>query len=57
MAKILTSLSAVGALFLLYGLVVLDLGATICGLSVTILAKTWFVDRMVWLYRDVDENG
>ena len=52
MAKILTTLAAVGVVILLYGLVVLDPWATACGLSIAILAKIWFVDRMVWLYDD-----
>lgn len=56
MANILTSISAVGALILIYGLIVLDPWATIAGLAVTILAKTWFVDRMVWLCDDVDRH-
>ena len=55
MAKILTTLSAVGGIVLLYGLAVQDGWATICGLSITILAKTWFVDRMVWLHDDVNK--
>ncbi|MGI9507024.1 MAG: DUF6653 family protein [Geminicoccaceae bacterium] len=57
MAKILTTLSAVGGLILLYGLAVLDGWATISGLSITILAKTWFVDRMVWLHDDVNKRA
>lgn len=56
MARILTAISAVGVLILLYGLVALNAWAAVCGLSVTILAKTWFVDRMVWLYEDVDRE-
>lgn len=57
MAKVLTALSALGGVPLLYGLIVLDVGATACGLSVMILTKTWFVDRMVWLYDDVKKTA
>ena len=54
-AWILTAGSAVGAMILVYGLVVLNGWATICGLFVTIVPKLWFVDRMVWLYADMKD--
>ena len=53
MALLLGALSAPGAVILIYGLAVLDVWATICGLVATVLPKVWFVDRMVWLYRDM----
>ncbi|MEM7042093.1 MAG: DUF6653 family protein [Pseudomonadota bacterium] len=53
MAKWLTALSGVGAAIMIYGLVVFDVWATIGGLLVTMIGKTWFVDRMVWLYDDM----
>lgn len=53
MAKILTALAAFGSLILLYGLIVLDVWPTVFGLCLTIVAKVWFVDRMVWLYEDI----
>lgn len=57
MVKILTALSALGGVPWLYGLVVLDVWATVFGLCVMILTKTWFVDRMVWLYDDVKKTA
>lgn len=54
MAITLTWLSAAGVPILVYGLAVLDVSATVCGLVTTILPKLWFCDRMVWLY---DEMG
>ena len=56
MGKILTALAALGGAVLLYGLVFLNAWATVCGLSTTIIAKTWFVDRMVWLHDDVNKR-
>ena len=53
MALLLGALSAPGVIILIYGLAVLDVWATICGLVATVLPKVWFVDRMVWLYRDM----
>lgn len=52
MANLLTAASAVGAVILIYGLVVLDFWAVICGLFMSIGPKVWFVDRMVWIYED-----
>ena len=53
MAKVLTLLSAIGGIILIYGLFVLDNWATLCGLFLAMIAKAWFVDRMVWLFNDV----
>ena len=51
--RILTLVSALGMVPLIYGLVVLDVRTTVFGLVVAIGAKVWFVDRMVWLYEDM----
>lgn len=56
MAHILTGLSSVGVIILIYGLVIIDPWATICGLVMTIGPKVWFVDRMVWIQSDA-QNG
>lgn len=56
MAYILTGLSVVGALVLIYGLAVLNFWVVLTGLFVTIIPKVWFVDRMVWLMQDMSER-
>ncbi len=48
--KVVTSL---GFLLAVYGLVVLHLWLAILGTVIVILGKTWFLDRMVWLYQDL----
>ena len=53
MALFLTWLSATGLPPLAVGLWVLDFWAVLAGISMTILPKLWFIDRMVWLYRDM----
>ncbi|MEO1693792.1 MAG: DUF6653 family protein [Pseudomonadota bacterium] len=53
MASILTCFSAIGAVPLIYGLVVLDPGMTLAGWVGTALPKIWFVDRMVWIHDDM----
>ena len=55
-SRILTILSALGAVILVYGLAALDFAATIAGLILAMLAKAWFVDRMVWLYEDMKDS-
>ena len=50
----LTGAQGVGLLPLVYGLIALNPWATVAGTAITLLAKMWFVDRMVWLY---DEAG
>lgn len=45
-------LSVFGALTLIYGLIALNLWATLLGVLITMIGKTWFCDRMVWLYME-----
>ena len=52
-ANATTVLSVIGLTILIYGLVVLEIWPTLFGAGVAILGKTWFVDRMVWLYEDM----
>ncbi|MEL7133165.1 MAG: DUF6653 family protein [Pseudomonadota bacterium] len=55
-ANVLTLLSAIGVLPLIYGLIVLNPWATLVGLVTTILPKAWFVDRMVWIHADLTKT-
>jgi hypothetical protein len=50
---LLNALSAAGAVLLLYGLVWLVPWAALTGLSVALLSKMWFLDRMVWIVADM----
>jgi hypothetical protein len=47
------AIQAVGAVALAYGLVRLDLMATITGLVILQTAKAWFIDRHVLLFEDM----
>ncbi len=49
----LSALAGLGLLPMAWGLWQLDPGWTFGGLVLTVVAKTWFVDRMVWLYEDM----
>ncbi|WP_226782364.1 DUF6653 family protein [Oceaniglobus trochenteri] len=52
-ALVLSLLSGLGIIPLAYGLWVLAPWAVGVGCTVVILAKLWFLDRMVWLYHDM----
>ena len=45
-----------GTVALAWGLFVLDPGVTILAMLLVIVAKTWFVDRMVWLFEDMKDT-
>ena len=53
----LTAITGAGIVPLAYGLFVYDLGATLFGLSLVVLGKMWFLDRMVWLYHDMKDSN
>ena len=50
---VLKLVTFIGFLLAVYGLVVLHSWLAILGTVITILGKTWFLDRMVWLYQDL----
>ena len=52
--RILAAVAAVGAAILAWGLYATEPWPTFAGLAVTMLAKLWFLDRMAWLYEDVN---
>lgn len=52
-AKALGTLAGLGLLPWIYGLWQFDLGFILFGLALSMGAKLWFVDRMVWLYQDM----
>lgn len=56
MGHILNTVSALACILWLAGLVWLNVWATLFGMSMIMLAKLWFVDRMVWLYADMQPN-
>lgn len=51
--RVLNALAAAGFVLCVGGLIALDLWATVSGLVLTILGKSWFLDRMVWLYDEM----
>ena len=55
-AHLLTGVSVLGLGPFAWGLWRLDPWATLFGLSLIMIGKLWFVDRMVWLYRDMSDG-
>lgn len=51
--KILNAISLLGMIFTIYGVVELAFWPTILGVALAYLGKSWYLDRMVWLYEDM----
>lgn len=54
MAWVLSVVAALGMPLLGWGLWAFDLGITLSGLVLTVGAKLWFLDRMVWIKESHD---
>lgn len=54
--NILSFVSLVGVIFVIWGLVALNIWATLLGNILVMLSKLWFLDRMVWLYEDMKDK-
>jgi hypothetical protein len=48
--------TSAGMLFSIYGLWKLKGWPTLMGLILTILGKTWYMDRMVWLFEEMKDE-
>ncbi len=53
---ILTILQTIGGIILIIGLWKLEINLTVFGTIIVYLAKMWFLDRMVWVYEDMQKN-
>ena|SRR5690625_3710926 len=53
--NILSAVSAAGSVFVIWGVVTLEIWPTLFGAVTIYLGKLWFVDRMVWLYHDMKD--
>lgn len=49
----LNILSGLGGAVLVFGLIKLELSATLVGTCVILMGKSWFLDRMVWLFEEM----
>ena len=53
----LNTVSATGAVICILGLVLFSAWATVFGVVVVALGKSWFLDRMVWLYDEMKDSN
>ncbi|MBU4534868.1 MAG: hypothetical protein KKF16_03370 [Euryarchaeota archaeon] len=51
--NILSTISGIGALFIIGGVYSLEIWPLMVGFSLVYYGKLWFLDRMVWLYEDM----
>ncbi len=54
--KVLSGVAIAGFALMLYGIAVLAAWPTVTGMVIVLLAKMWFVDRMVWLHHDMTKD-
>jgi len=53
--NVLSAVSGIGMLFVLWGVFVFDPWPTLFGTMMVYLGKLWFLDRMVWLWNDMQD--
>lgn len=56
MPNLLSGVAFLGLPFLVWGLIQLELWPTLLGIILTYAGKRWFLDRMVWLYREMKDE-
>ena len=54
--RVLNVVTGLGSVSLIYGLTTLNTLATVVGTCVVVLGKSWFLDRMVWLFEEMVEK-
>lgn len=55
--KILHAISSAGLLLTIWSIVYYSVWGAMAGVILTYLGKSWFLDRMVWLYEDMKEDN
>src|SRR5665647_1988481 len=55
--NVLSAISAISVLFIVWGVLVFDLWPTLFGTLMAYMSKLWFVDRMVWLWQDMQDTN
>jgi hypothetical protein len=51
--NILNAISSIGMILAIYGIVMFYVWPAIMGIALAYLGKSWYLDRMVWLYEDM----
>jgi hypothetical protein len=55
--NLLSGISGLGLLFLIWGLWRLEIWPTVLAVILIYAGKVWFLDRMVWLYEDMKDSA
>lgn len=51
--KVLNTISFVGLWLAIWGIIYYSIWGSVFGIALTYLGKSWYLDRMVWLYEDM----
>lgn len=51
--KILNAISSIGMLLSIWAIIALSIWPAVLGVALAYLGKSWYLDRMVWLYEDM----
>jgi hypothetical protein len=54
--NILSAVSGIGMLFVVWGVLIFDIWPTVFGMTLVCCGKLWFLDRMAWLWEDMRET-
>lgn len=54
--KILNTISSAGMLLAIWATVIYSVWGAILGVALAYLGKSWYLDRMVWLYEDMKDS-
>ncbi len=54
--RLLNAAAVLGICILGFGLIRLDAGSVLLGLAISMGAKLWFLDRMVWLHSEMGQS-
>ncbi|MRI35095.1 hypothetical protein EOPP23_19195 [Endozoicomonas sp. OPT23] len=55
--NILNFISSAGLLIAIWSIIYYSIWGAVLGVIMAYLGKSWFLDRMVWLYEDMKENN
>ncbi|MFH1486835.1 MAG: DUF6653 family protein [Chloroflexota bacterium] len=55
MPNVLNVVAGLGVPFTIWGVAAFAIWPTLLGMALVYLSKLWFIDRMVWLYRDMKD--
>ena len=52
--NILNGISSIGMILSIYAIITLSLWPAVLGISLAYIGKSWYLDRMVWLYNNMN---